>query len=151
MTEQCLLDYPKNMPCNNVSENLKLILDHEDRVTFYSLSKDTCSGAIGKPSLLKKWIKNRSAEDVLMSSSEDIHSFYPTRSQTWQFLYAKHLFVVQQAIRALLGEADSRPTDYCAIHSVIYTETGVEMYARMNMDLMTDEIEACGNCSSCAS
>lgn len=139
------------MPCNDVSENLKLILDHDDRVIFYALSKDTCSGAIGKPSLLKKWIKNKTASEVLTATSDDIHAFYPTRSETWQFLYAKHLFVVQQAVRALLGETSSRPTDYCAIHSVIYTEQGVEMYARMNMDLMTDEIVACGNCSSCAS
>jgi hypothetical protein len=137
------------MPCNDVSENLKLVLDHDDRVTFYALSKDSCSGAVGKPSLLKKWIKGRPVDEILEATSETIHAFYPTKSETWQFLYAKHLFVLQHALLALNGTEKARPDDYCAIHSVIYSENGVEMYARMNLSLMTEEIQGCGNCSSC--
>lgn len=139
------------MPCHDVSENLKLVLDHDDRVTFYALSKESCSGAVGKPSLLKKWIKGRPSAEILEATADTIHAFYPTRSETWQFLYAKHLFVLQRALMALHGAQSARPDDYCAIHSVIYTENGLEMYARMNLDLITDEIKACGNCSSCGS
>ena len=139
------------MPCTDVSENLKLTLDYQDRVIYYHLAKDTCSGAVGKPSLLKKWIKDRSAEEVLSATAETIQAFYPTRSQTWQFLYAKHLFAIQQALKALLGIETGRPTDYCAVHSVIHTPEGLEMYARLNIDLITEEIKACGGCSTCGS
>ncbi|MBD3401276.1 hypothetical protein GF420_00140 [candidate division GN15 bacterium] len=134
------------MPCADVSENLKVILDHDDRVIYYALSKDSCSGAVGKPSLLKKWIKDRPAAEILAAGADDIHRFYPTRSNTWQFLYAKHLFAVQKALQAVLGETTGRPTDYCAIHSVTCTPDGVEILARMNIDLMTEDIKACGNC-----
>lgn len=139
------------MPCTDVSENLKLTLDYQDRVIYYHLAKDTCSGAVGKPSLLKKWIRNRPADEVLQATAETIHTFFPTRSKTWQFLYAKHLFAVQQALRALMGIDSARPEDYCAIHSIIHTPDGVEMYARLTIDSITDEIEACGGCASCGS
>lgn len=134
------------MPCTDVSENIKITLDHDDRVIFYALSKDTCSGAVGKPSLLRKWIRDRSAEDILAATPDILHDFYPTKSNTWQFLYAKHLFAVQRTLQAALGHDTGRPTDYCAVHSVTYTPDGVEIVARLNIDLMTDDIKACGNC-----
>ncbi len=134
------------MPCHDVSENIRLVLDQNDRVTYYAIAKDSCSGAVGKPSLLKKWIKNRQADDILSATPDDLWSHFPTRSQTWQFLYAKHLFAVQRTLQAALGHDTGRPTDYCALHSVTYSPDGIEIIARLNIDLMTDEIKACGNC-----
>jgi hypothetical protein len=134
------------MPCSDVSENLHLRFDYEDRVTYYSLSKDTCSGAVGQPSLLRKWIRNRSARDILATSGEDLHAFFPTRSQTWQFLYAKHLFAVQRAIRALTGDLSGSPQESCSVESVSYGPEGIELRARIRIDLLTDEIRACKGC-----
>lgn len=134
------------MPCSDVSENIRLVLDHQDRITYYALAKDTCSGAVGKPSLLKKWIKNRAVDEILAATPDMLSQVFPTKSETWQFLYAKHLFAVQRTLQAALGYDTGRPSDYCAVHSVTYTPDGVEIIARLNIGLMTAEIKACGNC-----
>lgn len=135
------------MPCKDISEDLELVLDSDDRVIFYALRKGTCSGAVGQPSLLRKWIKNRTADKVSQASVDDLWSTFPTRSKTWRFLYAKHLFAVQRAISALSGTTSATASDYCAVRKIEFTDRGLELSARINIDLLTSEIEACGGCN----
>jgi hypothetical protein len=75
--------YPESMPCNDVTEVLSLTLDPDDRLTHYSLIKLTCGGGVGNPSLLKKWIANKPASEILSTSTETILEEFPTPSDTW--------------------------------------------------------------------
>ncbi len=134
------------MPCSDVTELLSLTIDHEDRVVHYSLSKLTCGAAVGNPSLLKKWINRRPASDVLSSTLNDVLAVLPTRSQTREYLTLKHLCAVQQGLRALSGTDGSGPEDLCAVQSIETDQQGIKLLALVKVDLMTAEIEACGNC-----
>lgn len=139
------------MPCADVSEILRLDLDNEDRILFYSLSKDSCGGAVGKPSLLRKWMKNKTTTDVLaISPSEFAHSLN-LRSNTWEYLHLKHLLAIQSGLRAMLGEAPAGSTDYCEVESIEHGPDRIKMTARIAVDLMTDEISACSGCGTCDS
>jgi hypothetical protein len=135
------------MPCNDVTEVLSLTLDHEDRVIHYSLAKLTCGAAVGNPSLLRKWIDGRKADDVLRGSVHDVLAVLPTRSETWEYLTYKHLLAVQHGLRAVLGVSQSGPDDICAIQSIETDERGIKLMALVKVDLLTSEIEGCSNCS----
>ena len=134
------------MPCNDVTEILSLTLYHEDRVIHYSLSKLTCGAAVGNPSLLRKWIDHRKAADVLNAGAPDVLEVLPTRSETWEYLTFKHLLAVQHGLRAIMGIKGSGPKDICAIQSIETDERSVKLLALVKVDLLTSDIEACGNC-----
>lgn len=114
----------------------------------YSLSKVTCGGGVGNPSLLREWIDDKPAGEVLGASLEEVLIAIPAASQIWEFLTFKHLLAVQVGIRALLGETNSGLSDGCTIESVEYGPNGVRMIALIKVDLMTAGITACGGCSS---
>jgi hypothetical protein len=137
------------MPCSDVTEILSLTLDHQDRVVHYSLIKRTCGGAVGNPSLLRKWIENRSAQDVLAATPEDILIAVPTKSSTWEFLTLKHLFAVQSGLQAMMGELSSMPGDLCVVDTIETAPNGIRMIAELKVDVLTEKISACGGCGSC--
>ena len=134
------------MPCSDVTEILSLTIDHEDRVIHYGLSKLTCGAAVGNPSLLRKWIANRSASDILSSTLNDVLAVLPTGSQTWEYLTLKHLRAVQCGLRAVLGTTRGGPDDLCAIQSIETDQRGIKLLALVKVDLMTSDIAACDNC-----
>ena len=134
------------MPCSDVSEILRIDLDNDDRIIFYSLSKDSCGGGVGKPSLIRKWMKNKTTNDVLaISPSEFAHSLN-LKSTTWEYLHLKHLLAIQSGIRAMSGQPPAGAIDYCVVESIEYGSDRTKMTARISVDLMTDEIKSCSNC-----
>ncbi|MBK7141326.1 MAG: hypothetical protein IPH75_04515 [bacterium] len=137
------------MPCSDVTEVLTLTLDPEDRLTHYSLIKLTCGGGVGNPSLLRKWIENRPAEEILSTTPDVVLSEFPTPSDTWEFLTIKHLLAVQSGLQALLGTAQSTPDSICAIETVEHGPKGVRMMALIKVDVLTQAITACGGCGTC--
>ncbi len=137
------------MPCSDVTEILTITLDPEERITHYTLSKRTCGGGVGNSSLLRKWISNRSANEVLSATPELVLASLPTRSTTWEFLTVKHLLAVQCGLKALLGFSDSGPADTCRIVNVSCGAEGTRMEADIRVDVVTSRITACGFCGNC--
>lgn len=137
------------MPCSNITEILQLHLDSQDRIVFYKLSKETCGGSVGKPSLLRKWIKERPANEILNLQPDDFVASLSLKSQTWEFLHYKHLFAVQKGLRVLLGQDSARPADSCTVESIVYEADCIKLTALINIDAMTDEIRSCTGCGTC--
>lgn len=137
------------MPCSDVTEVLSLTLDHQDRVSHYSLVKLTCGGGVGNPSLLRKWIENRPVAEVLAAKPDLMMEVFPTTSATWEYLAIKHLLAVQSGLHALLGDTPSTLNDICMIDTVEHGPNGVRMLAQIKVDILTEAITACGGCGSC--
>ena len=53
------------MPCNDITEKLKIKLDSENKLTDYHLTKRTCGGAVGADSLLLDKLKGETAESIV--------------------------------------------------------------------------------------
>jgi hypothetical protein len=138
------------MPCHDVTEQLSITLDSEDRVTHYRLTKLTCGGSVGNPSLLRKWVAHRTVTEILAARPEAVLEALPTTSETWNYLTRKHLYALQLGLAAFLGQTPSRPVDPCVVTSVETTERGIRMEADLRVDMKTDEIAACGGCGTCA-
>ncbi len=137
------------MPCHDVTEILRVELDQCDRIVFYSLSKNSCGGSVGKPSLLKRQVKNRTAQQVLALSPDELLRRLNLRSTTWEFLHVKHLLALQTGLRVLLGQQTARPHDFCTVDSIVHDTDRVKLTAFIHSDLLTEEISACGACDSC--
>ncbi|MFQ6007404.1 MAG: hypothetical protein ACE5K8_00480 [Candidatus Zixiibacteriota bacterium] len=110
------------------------------------MNKRTCGGAVGQRSLISKWLKNRSAEEVLSLEPEVFLNAYPTKSKTWQYILLKHFLAVQSGLAILLGREPGGVTDYCTAEAVEYGPDGMTFTAQVRVDVMSDRIEACRSC-----
>ncbi len=137
------------MPCSDVTEILRVTLDLQDRVTHYSLSKLSCGASVGKPSLLRKWIDHRHISEIMAASPADVLAVMPTRSTTWEFITIKHLLAVKAGLSALTGISSGLPGELCTIANVEHGPDGISMEADIRVDILTDEIKACGGCDNC--
>ena len=139
------------MPCNDITDSLKILLDPEDRLQKYALRKKTCGSDVGRRSLLLKWFRNKSAEEILALSPEALFLEYPTNSKTWEYLYVKHFLAVKSGLSIMLGKEPGGINDYCTVDSIEYTPEGTIIQVEISVEGMTDDIKACGNCNSCGS
>jgi hypothetical protein len=135
------------MPCQDITEILKLSVDSDNHVRSYSLIKRTCGGAVGREALLAPWLKPRTVHDVLTASVEDFYEKIPTRSKHWEYLYLKHFFAVRSGLEILTGEQAGGKDDCCAVESISYDADGtVELTAHLKIKALTDKIESCKGC-----
>jgi hypothetical protein len=138
------------MPCNDVTEYLEILIDPDDRVMDYSLSKVTCGGTIGYLENVKRWVLGRSAEQVLRVDPMDYLDNFRFKSMTLEFLHLKHLFALQTGLAMLGGKKMDLPVGLCVIDGVEHGPEGTRVQARIRIDLITEKIKACGKCDNCA-
>ncbi len=138
------------MPCNDVTEILSITLDNTERVVHYSLTKRTCGAAVGNPSLLRRWVDQRPALEVLATTPDQMLQAIKLQSTTWEFLSVKHLLALQMGLRTLVGTDTGTVDSPCAIDSIIGSPAGTQLLAEVRVDMLTNEIKACGGCGTCA-
>lgn len=139
------------MPCKDITDSIKIQLDPDNRFIRYGLRKKTCNGEVGRKNLLGKWLKDKPVELILEFTPEDALKANPTKSNTWEYLTLKHFLSVKSALATLVGAEAGGINDHCTIESVEYGPEGTLLVAHISVDGITEEIEACGGCSSCAS
>ena len=139
------------MPCNDVTEILRLSLDSQDCLFDYSLTKLTCGGVLGKESLLKKWCGGLSARAVLNTSIDEFCTRFPTDDPVVEFVRLKHLLALQKGLSALMGIQAARPDDLIAVESIECDPSGTHLIALLKVDAVAAEIQACGRCAGCGS
>jgi hypothetical protein len=97
-------------------------------------------------SMLLDDIGGRSAESIV----EAIHNPYlrddVAANDVEGFLKAKHFFALQSVIRAYFGILRSGAEAPCAIAKITYDDQCIIIDADINVDLLTDHIEACAHC-----
>lgn len=137
------------MPCNDVTEILKLTLDPEDRVIRYSLSKLSCGGAVPGRSLIRKWVKHQTAAAILQLNPKLIVDDVQTEDPIEEYLHLKHLFAIQMALTTFLGGQAGRPDDACVINTISNGPEGTELLVELKVNVLTDKIKSCGLCDTC--
>lgn len=137
------------MPCSDVTEVIEVRLDGADVLDSYTFHKRTCGQAVGEASLLLDWVKGRSAEYFLTVDAGAFLEEFRITDSLEEFLALKHLFAIQGAVEVLLGYASGRPDDAFAPSSIIYDDDGTVVRGLIALDIVTEKIAACGNCSGC--
>ncbi len=139
----------KSMPCKDITDTLKILLSHDDRLLNYALRKKTCGGEVGRKSLIGKWLKNKSAREIIATPIQDVLNAHPTRSDVREFMVVKHFLAVKTGLEILLGVTSGGIKDYCRVATIEHGPDGVLLVADLSVQGMTDEIRACGNCANC--
>lgn len=136
------------MPCDNIDEGLVLRLNQRDELVSYTLAKRTCGALIGEASLLLPWLERRPMEKIVALSSADLaRALQPDSDQ--EFLYLKHLFALQEALRAYRGEAPCGPKAAFQLGCVGFGEDSVDIEGWLQVTALTEQIRSCGGCGSC--
>lgn len=138
------------MPCSDVTEVLRLILDPKERVVNYALNKRTCGGGVGDPSLIAYWVNGRLCSEILETSPHDFLRMNPTQDTIQEFLRLKHFFAVQGGLKSFIGLESGGPHDSCALDKVAYKSDGTtELTIEVKVKVITEKIQGCGSCGSC--
>jgi hypothetical protein len=135
------------MPCNDITESIKVTLDTEDRLISYSLRKICCGRSIGHESLLMEYLQNHTITQILEFDPDSLRLDSPPQSNIEQFLRLKHLFALQIVLEAFSGQKPAGGNDaVCQIARVNYGNDGVVIEAEIPVDIVTDKIKACVPC-----
>ncbi|MBX7255159.1 MAG: hypothetical protein K1Y02_02265 [Candidatus Hydrogenedentes bacterium] len=137
------------MPCSDVTETIQVTLDECDRLKDYFLSKRTCGQGVGAGNLLLEWLSGRSVEEILAYSAEQFLEDHPIEEELEEFLSLKHLFALQGVLEVLTGKQPGRREDTCAAAEISCENGDLIVTGIIKVDLVTEKIEACGNCRSC--
>lgn len=137
------------MPCSDVTELIRVVVDGHDRLRDYRFVKRTCGQGVGADALLAAVLCGRPVDEVLAIAPEDFLETYPVEIAIEEFLGLKHLIAVQSALEVLTGQSAGGPKDICAAAEISFEEGETVLDARIRVDLVTDRIKSCGNCKGC--
>ncbi len=137
------------MPCDDITESLRLVLDGQDRLADYELIKRTCGRAVGERDLLATRLTGTPARELLELDGGDFADSLGIADDTELFLHLKHFFAIQAGIRALLGEVAAGVSDPVRVARVYTEGDAVAIEAEISIDVLTDQIKSCGKCKGC--
>lgn len=137
------------MPCNDVTDLLRVDLTHADCLANYSLTKRTCGAEVGWTSLLLPYLRQKSLDAVLQTQGVDLMRQAGAEAQQHEFLYVKHLVALQEVLRAYRGDTRGTGHDACTLASIEADTDGIRLTAFMRVDVLTERIRACSHCGRC--
>ena len=141
------------MPCDDVTETLRLELDDADRLVGYQLIKRTCGRAVGERTLLAAEFVGMDAADVLeLDAGEFAEASAATGiSDEELFLRMKHFFAVQGGLRVLLGRDSGGLGEPVTVARISLTDQITTFDADIAVEVLTEQIKSCGKCKGCGS
>lgn len=134
------------MPCTDITENIRVTLDHDNRIDSYTLSKKTCGGAIGVESLLLAHVGGRSIDDIV--GNHELSFLQPSMSEDEieAYLKLKHFHAIQSVLNVFVGISPGGTGDACTIAAIEYGDGYTVIDAEIKINLLADQIEPCDHC-----
>lgn len=139
------------MPCNDITDQLKLSLDNNEKIIAYSLTKKVCGGEVGEKSLISDWLANKSTSEIVRTEIEQLLAEHTYRTDKREYLIIKHFLAIKAGLQILSGEKSGGVNDYCTVDSIEYSPEGIDLIAQISVNGISDEIKACGSCTGCGS
>lgn len=136
------------MPCNDVTELIRVVVDDADRLTDYRFIKRSCGRGVGADSLLQEALAGKTVQEILAQEPEAFLEAFAVPDGVEEFLHLKHLIALQSTLEVLTGMAAGGPNDVCAAAEIAFEDGNVIIEARLSVDLMTEKIASCGACGT---
>jgi len=134
------------LPCNDITEEIRIILDNDDRLKPYTLRKKTCGGAVGIESLLIDSLAGKAVADLIAVNEFTFQQEHLPEDHIMEFLNLKHLIAVKSVLNAYLGNISAGAGDPCSIAGIESDGEGTIIDADIDIGLMTDKIKSCSHC-----
>ncbi len=139
------------MPCNDISDTIRIKINNENKITRYSLTKRTCGGEVGSETLILDWLKNYTVDELINVSAEKFLNDHPTDDEVIEYVLLKQFIAVRSSVATILGKESGGKDSFCTVDTLTYSEKGIVLTAYLNTDAITAEIESCGGCKTCGS
>ncbi|MEE8409448.1 MAG: hypothetical protein V3T05_07580 [Myxococcota bacterium] len=137
------------MPCNDISEYLKLTLDGSDCIESFSLQKNTCGAPVGNV-LLINHVAGSSAEEVMSKSTADlVPEFYQVKRLD-QFLLTKQHVALREALAVYVGMNPGGTDQVFAVEKIEHGAEQTVISGLLKVHVLAEKVEACGNCGCAA-
>jgi hypothetical protein len=137
------------MPCDNVTEIIRLVIDKDDRLVSYKLAKKSCGGVLGQESMLIDMLKGKTTKDIMAIDPTAFRSLYHAQSDVEQFIAFKHFFAINAVLETLTGKQLGGADSPCAVAEISYGNGNLIAEAEIAVDIVTEKIQACGICAGC--
>ncbi len=134
------------MPCDNISESIRIALDSDDRLKSYRLYKNSCGAELGDESILHGQLLGHTITEILNFDIDQFRRNIARLNEIDRFLASKHFFAVRLALEALIGKQDGGPNVDCRINEINYDEEGLKFEADIELAAVTGKIRECGQC-----
>lgn len=134
------------MPCSDVTEEIRIIIDKDDNLISYDLKKRTCGRPPGAPAVVADEVCGRNIDYILVTDDDTLLGRKAETKQARKFIALKHLFALRSALAIYKGlEGDPR-SEACAIATIGYDDGNVIIDADIKIEMITEKIEACPGC-----
>ncbi len=134
------------MPCGDITERIRLIIDSGDRLVSYRFLKKTCGGSIGPETLHQEDIIGQSIDVIVGREERSFQGMGMGGNDIAEFLKGKHINAIQSAIRAFLGLKPKGNSSSCTIARIEYDKNGTFIEAEIKSELEVDKVKACDHC-----
>ena len=135
------------MPCNDVTEEIRIIIDSDDRVISYDLKKRTCGRSLGAPAVISDEICGLKTDQILEGEDDILLGEKANTRHTRKFIALKHLFALKSVLAMYRGMDSGLKSNACEIARIDYDDGDIIIEADIKIDMITKEIEACPGCS----
>ena len=136
------------MPCDDITEQIKITLDKEEKLLSYYLLKRACGKRIGSQVSIIAVLRRKNVDEIIAVDRETFIENGNIANDVDTFIKLKHLFAIQLALAVYRGAEPGGPNDICSIAEIGFDGENSIIDADIRIDLITSKIEACGPCCS---
>ena len=135
------------MPCNDVTEEIQIIIDKDNKIISYDLKKRTCGRSLGAPAVISNEICGLDMDYILAGDDDVLLGEKANTKHARKFIALKHLFALKSVLAVYRGVESGLKCNPCEIARIDYDDGDVIIDADIKIDLITQEIEACPGCN----
>lgn len=134
------------MPCSDVTEEIRVILDDDGRLVSYDLRKRSCGRSIGLSAVLADEVFGREMDYILSEQDDILLGEKANARKARKFIALKHLFALRSALAAYKGLDSDFWKNVCTIAGIEYRDGETIIDADIKIDMITENIKACRSC-----
>lgn len=136
------------MPCNDQTETLSLVVDHNDQLVSFQLYKISCGRTVGDASLLP-YVSGKSVNELMDGTVESFVPDLHKQRRIEEFLLFKQFFSIRAALRVWTGASSGELKQPFVVEEVSVDPTSTQIRGEVAVNVISEEIRACGSCRSC--
>jgi hypothetical protein len=135
------------MPCSDVTEEIRITIDKNDKLVSYELRKRTCGRFMGAPAVIADEVCGRNMDYILAGDDDTLLGEKANTKHARKFIALKHLLAIKSVLAAYRGMKGDVRNNACAIARIDYNGDNVIIDADIKIDMITEKIEACPGCA----
>jgi hypothetical protein len=132
------------MPCDDVTEFVRLEIGSDDKLKSYRLLKKGCGIAIGDESLLLPQLAGYTIKELSAFQIDNIR--HGNQTEIEQYTSRKHFSAIKAVLDTITGKEPGGVGAGCTIAEISYDGDNMIVEAEISIGIVTEKIKSCGRC-----